>query len=821
MPIEGTSTIAGGERELARLLDEVGRGDLNWNEAETRFQIIDRLIVECLGWPRAEVKPERHDGGDYTDYELGEPRAVIWEAKRIGRTFELPANPNQRIIADLRSIMSTSAEAKDAIHQAQGYCSRRGVDLAVITNGHQIIAFLATRSDGIAPLDGNCFVIDGLPHLRINFPRFWQALSPQGVAQNKLKQLLRLGDEDKLPKKNARLIASYPTFRVPTKADKDLQIIAELLLVEIVEWREVEAEFYRRCYCKNWTLSQFGLVSKQIIEARYAAIFADSEAAPSIVPIKRKKWPALFDNEMLAEALSRRPIILLGDVGVGKTAFLKNLMFVEAMPEFERSIYIYVDFGSQGALAEDMRRFVLDEIERQLLKKYDIDVCDNAFVEAVYAADLDRFTNGVFGALRGENPTLYMEKRIEFLEEKIRVRDQHISRAVTHLISMSKRQVIVVLDNSDQRAIDVQIEVFAIAHELSKHWDVIAFAAIRPKTYLQIRKDATIGMDAQHVFTIAPPQLEEAIKLRLHFAVDISEGRYEVARLQGISFDLVNFSAMARGIINAIERKDVKLRRLFANFFNGNVADAVYAVWKFFGNPNTNSRRIINISKARNGAGVAIRDILASLLYSNFWYYSPTTTGIINLFDTETSNPSEHFLLPMLLGYLNYDGSHRNRDGFVDTKNILAEMQDWGFSPMAIQRVLGRASSIDRPLIDRARYEGHEVAVTQRYRINTTGAYYLSDLCASYAYLEAVWCDTPIFDDATRNLLASRAGSNAFGDRYRRAAVFRDYLTDVWNGSGLRPGYFNWMNSVQDAQLEFGFARAHSERGDRSSRSGP
>ena len=89
----GTTTIHSGKEALKRLLDEVASGDLNWNEADTRFRIIDRIILECLGWPRDSMRLERSHGRQYTDYELGNPRTVIWEAKRIGDQFQLPADP--------------------------------------------------------------------------------------------------------------------------------------------------------------------------------------------------------------------------------------------------------------------------------------------------------------------------------------------------------------------------------------------------------------------------------------------------------------------------------------------------------------------------------------------------------------------------------------------------------------------------------------------------------------------------------------------------------------------------------------------------------
>ena len=79
----GTTSIAEGKRALESLVKEVTELKLDWNEAETRFQIIDRIIVDCLGWPLESVRLEQSQKGRaYSDYELGNPRCAIWEAKR-------------------------------------------------------------------------------------------------------------------------------------------------------------------------------------------------------------------------------------------------------------------------------------------------------------------------------------------------------------------------------------------------------------------------------------------------------------------------------------------------------------------------------------------------------------------------------------------------------------------------------------------------------------------------------------------------------------------------------------------------------------------
>lgn len=63
------------------------------NEADTRHQILDRLLHEVLAWPHSSVKLEERTHVGYLDYVLrnkAERVVLIIEAKKEGRYFELP-----------------------------------------------------------------------------------------------------------------------------------------------------------------------------------------------------------------------------------------------------------------------------------------------------------------------------------------------------------------------------------------------------------------------------------------------------------------------------------------------------------------------------------------------------------------------------------------------------------------------------------------------------------------------------------------------------------------------------------------------------------
>ena len=144
---------------LTALIEKVGdSGQKHRNEATTRLQLIDELLFDCLGWDKADCVAEDNFDGTYTDYSLGNPhKNLIVEAKKEDIYFEVPAGLRE-ITYRINRFRDEAPSVYEAIRQAMGYCQSRGVPFGVVCNGHQLIAFLASRTDGIPPIDGRALI---------------------------------------------------------------------------------------------------------------------------------------------------------------------------------------------------------------------------------------------------------------------------------------------------------------------------------------------------------------------------------------------------------------------------------------------------------------------------------------------------------------------------------------------------------------------------------------------------------------------------------------------------------------------------------------
>ena len=801
-----TTTLDEGRKKFDRLLKENYANAVDWNEAETRFQFIDRLLVECLGWPRSMIKLEDHTDGQVADYLLGQPASIIWEAKRKSKHFDLPVEAKRRSIQSLSSIKAASKDALDAIKQVYEYCAARGVEFAVVCNGSQLIAFLAIRI-GHPPLEGQALVFRDLDHMKADFPRMWQNLSPDGIAERRLYRLLTTGSDVSLPPKPSSYLMRFPIIRYQTETQSTLRSIAELLIEDIPESDDVEEQFLTQCYCNTGALSRDSLLSRRLLAARYAALFPEDEDQPRVQPASTRKDPLQITPEIITEALARRPIILLGDVGVGKTSFLKQLMLLKASKEFKSSINVYIDFGSRAALEMDLKKFVIHEVERQLFAKYDVDVENGDFVQGVYDLEVKKFRNSIYGEAYKKDQQKYEEQILIMLSKKLDDRPTHLKNCIDHISKARKRQVILVLDNSDQRPIQIQQDAFIIAQEFASNWNAMVFISVRPQTFYQSKRSGALSAYPHRVFTISPPRPELVIEKRLKFALSIAEGRISPEMLRGAEMNLANLSLFLKALLSSMEYNQ-EIREILSNITGGNIRSVVEFVIKFIGSPNIEAEKIIRIEEKEGSYLIPIHEFSKAAILGDYSHYNPDSSLAMNLFDVQYPDQKEHFLAPMILSFLMWEESPKDNDGFTRSAAVATEMQSWGFVPKQIDGKLRKLTN--KRLVEsteRVTFEEDAAGligdIPFAFRITSIGMYHIKSWSGIFAYLDAVVFDTPIFDENTLEEIQSNLEEFAIAKRFERAETFRKYLISVWHGSNLSPSYFDWTNLVARGDDDF------------------
>jgi hypothetical protein len=747
----------------------------NRNEATTRLQLIDRLFFECLGWSReANIELEQSQDGEYADYTFLAPRRImIVEAKREGKYFEVPAG-NERLVVKLVTICRDNADLRAAVEQAMSYCQRRGVPIGVVANGHQLIAFLAVRTDGIAPMEGQAMVFPSFEFMSRNFLQLWQALSRPGIEGKYIQTELVGNTIPELPPKLATRIYGYPGIKARNIFQTDLQIMAELVVEDITRAPELEKLFLTECYCDSGALSQHSLISKAILEARYAALFDSELGGPTLTSAKGKKG---ISPDLLAESLSRRPILLIGDVGAGKTIFIKHLINVAAIETFAHAIDFHLDLGFGATLSASVKDFVLHELARQMETKHGVDPYERNFVYGVYDLDLKKFAKGIYGELSEVDPNLFKEKQIGFLDHKLNDSANHLQRCFMHLTKARNKQIVIFIDNCDQRDDEIQQQAFLVAQELAANWPVTVFVTLRPETFYRSMKTGALTGYHPKAFTISPPRVDLVVEKRLKFGLKLTAGEIPISSLPiKMSVTLTRLDAVIRVFLNALEQMHW-LRECLDNISGGNVRRALDIVKEFFGSGHVDTEKIVKIFSQTGRYHIPQHEFLRAVIYGDAVHYNPEKSPVANIFDVSYADPREHFLMPLLLAVLTNASGIGVDDGFVETARVYEHLQGLGFVPDQIDACMVRAHRFKLLEFSARRVPQQDHDMPHAVRATSIGAYHLKRLCGMFTYLDAMVVDTPIFDPNMRGRIGD---VKSIGERLKRGRIFRQYLDRQW-----------------------------------------
>ena len=437
-------------------------------------------------------------------------------------------------------------------------------------------------------------------------------------------------------------------------------------------------------------------------------------------------------------------------------------------------------------------------------------------MRGIYDLDLERFRKGIYQDYLETNPALFKEKEIAFLEEQISNKEKHLKASLNHITKGRRKQIVIFLDNADQRTYEIQQTAFLIAQELAEHWPGTVFVALRPETFHKSLRVGSLSGYHPKAFTIAPPRVDRVIEKRLEFALSLTSGRIPLTTLaENTSISLVKLDTIIRVFLDSLRRNE-SLVEFIDNIAGGNIRLGLNFVRNFFGSGHVNTEKIISIYERDSQYQVPLHEFLRAVMFGDAEYYDPDQSPIANLFDVSQSDPREHFLLPLLIGLLHSLSTADAEAGFVEITKVYDRLQGLGFTPEQIDVAIVRALKV-KLIESMARDQTQpSMAIPKALRATTVGVYHILRLCRFFSYINAVIVDTPIFDDSLRESL--RQASN-IAQRLDRAVVFRRYLDNHWGTLRGAAAVFDW--GAASTQLEADLKRVRDRAARRNELYGP
>lgn len=800
--VQANIELSEGKERLAAIIDAFPIDSSHWNEAQNRFQFVDRLLIECLGWEHPYIEVERFDeGGGRTDYLLGKPVKGALEAKRESKSFAFPPTARPTAARKLRSLTDACPNLKAACTQVIGYCAMHGAQIAIVCNGPQLVLFQSSIN-GQSPLDSDCYVFDGFNSYLENFHLLWRFLSPEGMYENRaFKELVAIRNP-RIPQKASTNISEPFGYRYRTDFQENLRTLASVLLDDIEENPHIKKDFYRECYVPLDANNRHILLSKKAIAARYRRV-SDNGISPARLNTTINEG-MIAVNPATAGLASAKPVVVIGDVGVGKTSFFENLYQQMEDANKNNTCYLNINLGDEAALAATVSNYVIVEVPKRLRTDYSIDIDSSEFVNKLYASDLHDFDKSPEGQLKDVNRVSYLKERIKFLSRKREERSFHLLASLDYIAKYMGRQIILVLDNADQRNYETQQDAFVVAQEFARLRSLLVFVALRPATFFNSKLTGALSGYQNQVLTISPPPADEVIRKRIIFALRVAEGRIAPAALHGVSLDLSSIVLFLRATLRSIKSR-ADIRTFISNITGGNTRLVIELFTSFCGSPNVDSQRIVAIEDRSGDYKIPLHEFTKHALLGEYSFYNPTSSLVAcNVYDVSSADYREHFLAPLLIAYLSSPLGIRDNDGFVAGTSVLDEMIKLGFTDTQARFALRKLAK--RRLIETPHAHFREIEVEESippetffFRATSVGIYHIRYWIGAFSFLDASCIDTPIFDSNIREVVFDKVQSFDIYDRYTKAHAFGSYLLSAWHEANFDMGYYDFP-AILDGQ---------------------
>jgi hypothetical protein len=632
------------------------------------------------------------------------------------------------------------------------------------------------------------YVFESFQAIDDRFDLFWRCFSPEAMYSNAPATSLLESRKAPAPPKLATRVTNYPA-----PADRNI-IVNELGYVVELVWDETNSHdddeyFLRKCYVASEASQSNITLAKKLVEHRHS-----TDELYVAKALHTNEMPAVFEDDS-----PEKPIVILGGIGHGKSTFLKHFRHIAAKEALKRYIQLDVNFVDRPDSRSEVGRYIVQEIDRQLLSAYGVDINEDSFVRAALRSELQRFKKTPQAKAYEADEKGYRTAelgRINIIQENQHEYLRHVFQHLKHARNIS---VAIFLDNLDRRDDPIQEEAFLRASAMSRDWACLVFVCLRPSTFYRSKESGVLDSVAPKVIAIASPKTGVLLKKRFLYAQDLANGELPpgtAAARSPLGREItVHLPRVAEFLGCCAESffRDRDLSMVFEAASNGNVRDLLRYVRQMITSKHLNTDKILE--EIPNGYRIPDFEAIRALIFGDYMHYDPTRSIFVNVFDTIHADRSENFSRFLVMHYLNRVAPGSPTFGFCPVATVQQYLCQLGYSAdHAIQtlqflyekncvesRVLGLPWT--RGIVD--------------LRVTTLGRYHVNQLVRTFMYVDAVVIDTPILDSTIRTSIEDV--QDIFG-RVQRAVDFVEYLNACANS--LRDADSNrlWSDTYADLQ---------------------
>lgn len=718
------------------------------NEADTRHQVIDRILHEILGWPRNRVSCEEYIAPGFADYVLkrsNDEALLFIEAKREGIYFNLPkaiTGKSRGSYITVKTLLTDDA-IKAAVQQVRTYCLEIGCDVGAITNGHEWIFFKTfQRKKDWKEL--KAFVIAGIEYFSDSFVEAHNNFEYTAITdRGSLRQLLL--DDAVFHRELFYPKQSISSFDAPVDANRyaaSLRPIADRYFGVI---NADDADFMDRCYVSDRDYdASFKNARKRLedavtpyLEQYNVQEFSDTEGGGKFGHRLAKGITTAHASDV---------VVLFGGKGVGKSTFLKKLLFHKP-PQILKTnaAVVMVDLlpvpPDQVVIRSHIWNEIVSGIDRSNVLQGNRD--------SLCALFSDRFEKANRQDLFGLNSnSSEYNVSLNNLVSNWKNDTVYVAERLANELRRGNKAPIIVIDNTDQYSEDLQEICFSIAQEISQKLACLVVISMREERFYASSIHGVLDAYQNSGFHISAPSPKEVfLKRTAYVLMLLTSDRPEVVSALPSRVDIETGSNLFRIFEREFRSRQSHLSNFLTACSHGNIRLALELFRGFVVSGYTNVGEMAQIGRWK----IQMHQVLKPFMIPNRFFYSEQLSRIPNVFQIRSKAHGSHFTALRILLEL-HKGHDRKAPTFKPVAQLKAEfVETFG---MAEDFDLNADMLLKYGLIEANNRLDIFDARVDSIKLTPYGEFVLNDLSLAFTYLELVCVDCAISDYEKSNSIA-------------------------------------------------------------------
>lgn len=477
-------------------------------EQDSRFHLIDQMLVDVLGWPKESIRTEPHleEGRiDYLILQGGRNRLVV-EAKRTSIKL---VDTKTNTLNFFKFNGPSSKSATSVLRQAESYCLDTGVQFCAATNGIEWIAHWAIRGDGRSKSDYKIAVFPSLDAVQESFLQFYELFSAEGVSKDIFKTYFNEQEGNSVSQTEELLTIKNDAtqFMRKTEISRDIEKVFTKFFTSMSG--DEDPEMLVNCFVESKESRETD-VSLQRIAKNIIDGISYIDASYGLEADIRDA----VDSERGDFAL------IIGNKGAGKSTYIDRF-FKLTLESTLRSkcLVLKVDLRLSPGDVSTITRWLdnkLSELSERALFPEE-PVYDD--LRGVYWREYRRWSQGEMKHLYETNRNQFKIDFGNFIKEQ-RLNDTglYLANLLWHSVGARNLMPCLIFDNADHFPREFQEAVFQYAQSLYRSINnCFIICPVTDRTIRQLSKHGPFQSYQYKAFYLPTPSTKEILKKRAIF----------------------------------------------------------------------------------------------------------------------------------------------------------------------------------------------------------------------------------------------------------------------------------------------------------------